>query len=807
MLKQLKTIEISKEKELYSNIEKSIKIDIDKNNMDFILTRLTDLYKNPLKSTIREIMSNAIDSTIEYKSNKAIEITLPTILSPILHIRDYGVGMDIEDLENIYAKYGNSTKRNDFEQIGSFGLGAKSPLSYTSSFTIETIKNKTKIIGIVSRTEKGIYLNIVSQLKTTEENGTKISIPILEKDMLTVEKVFKMYKERENVISVPINIVNFINYKEEDNDYTFEKLNEFVIDDMPFELYAYMSKREYERLFFYEYLATCAQQNLKLSLLLEGWDYSLSNSLNNLNGRIYVKVPKNIVDFIPSREAILSNERKDLLLSKLQKYFEKLPITNEYLYKDEIDSIEKTTLRFNYYKNYYVNNHRFYHNIIAKYIENNDRDLIQRLKYKPLNLYKKSLNELDILGALRYADSYSYLNDNFFDKKIISTPFLLEKESRIGRILDSMFDRSLNYKLKKNAVIVVTNSNNNDRDKIIKYRNKINNNLLKIFCDYCILITTLSKESFQEKYYDVIKNEIIYCNPKDIFDNSFLIKKEEDKILKVKLNNMKIENIENITKINENLNDESIVVKFIGNENKNDIQKYINYLKYFKNINVDEIYLTNKNIERNEKNIFFTLDYVRFFTEKELNKHNLPLWVQDLQEDKIKELSCYSRERMNEFVNSNLILCLEEKELQELEENNIFYLYFVNRIKDSFSPYGAYVDDKIYIESIIKEKYPKLYEIIKNANEQKYVKYLLLDSNSFLQFLILTKNDKLYIEIEQTINKIESLYYAKLTGISINLFANEEDKKNKIKFMYELLIKDLNFDKKIENILNQKGEK
>lgn len=807
MLKQLKTIEISKEKELYSNIEKSIKIDIDKNNMDFILTRLTDLYKNPLKSTIREVMSNAIDSTIEAKSNKAIEITLPTILSPILHIRDYGVGMDIEDLENIYAKYGNSTKRNDFEQIGSFGLGAKSPLSYTSSFTIETIKNKTKIIGIVSRTEKGIYLNIVSQLKTTEENGTKISIPILEKDMLSVEKVFNMYKEREKVISVPISIINFINYKEEDSDYTFEKLNEFVIDDMPFELYAYMSKREYERLFFYEYLATCAQQNLKLSLLLEGWDYSLSNSLNNLNGRIYVKAPKNIVDFIPSREAILSNERKDLLLSKLQKYFEKLPITNEYLYKDEIDSIEKTTLRFNYYKNYYVNNHRFYHNIIAKYIENNDRDVIQRLKYKPLNLYNQNLNELDILGALRYTDSYSYLNDNFFDKKIISTPFSLEKESRIGRILDSMFDRSLNYKLKKNAVIVVTNSNNNDRNKIIKYRNKINNNLLKIFCDYCILITTLSKESFQEKYDDVIKNEIIYCNPKDIFDNSFLIKKEEDKILKVKLNNMKIENIENITKINENLNDESIVVKFIGNENKNDIQKYINYLKYFKNINVDEIYLTNKNIERNEKNIFFTLDYVRFFTEKELNKHNLPLWVQDLQEDKIKELSCYSRERMNEFVNSNLILCLEEKELQELEENNIFYLYFVNRIKDSFSPYGAYVDDKIYIESIIKEKYPKLYEIIKNANEQKYVKYLLLDSNSFLQFLILTKNDKLYIEIEQTINKIESLYYAKLTGISINLFANEEDKKNKIKFMYELLIKDLNFDKKIENILNQKGEK
>lgn len=805
MLKQLKTIEISKEKELYSNIEKSIKIDIDKNNMDFILTRLTDLYKDPLKSTIREVMSNAIDATIEAKSNKAIEITLPTILSPILHIRDYGVGMDIEDLENIYTKYGNSTKRNDFEQIGSFGLGAKSPLSYTSSFTIETIKNNTKITGIVSRTEKGIYLNIVSQLKTTEENGTKISIPILEKDMLSVEKVFKMYKERENVISVPINILNFINYKEEDNDYTFEKLNEFIIDDMSFELYAYISKQEYERIYFYEYFSTDFYQNMKLSLLLEGWDYSLSNSWRDFRYRIYVKAPKNIVDFIPSREEILSNERKELLLTKIYKYFENLPITNEYLYKDEIDSIKKTSLRFNYYKNYNIDNHRFYHNIIAKYIENNDKNIIQRLKYKPLNLCKQNLNELDILGALRYADSYSYLNDRFFDEKIISTPFSLEKESRICRILDSMFKESLNYKLKKNAVIVVTNSSNKDRDKILKYRNKINSNLSKIFFDYCILITTLTKEKFEEKYDNIIQNKVIYCNPNEIFDNSFLIQKEEDKILKIKLNDMKIENIENITEIDEILNNDSIVINCNGNENKDNIQKYINYLKYFKNINVDEIYLTNKNIDKiNERNIFYTIDYVRFFTVKELNKYNLPLWIQCLQENKIKELSCYSKERINEFINSNLILCLKDNELQELEENNIFYLYFVNRIKNKFS---SYVDDKTYIESIIKEKHPKLYEIIIKAKEQKYVKYLLLDSNSFLQVLISIKNDKLYLEMEQTINKIEALYYVKLTRIAINLFSSEEDKKNKIKLMYELLIKDLNFDKKVEDILNQKGEK
>ena len=451
-----------------------------------------------------------------------------------------------------------------------------------------------------------------------------------------------------------------------------------------------------------------------------------------------------------------------------------------------------------------MNNYRFYHNIIAKYIENNDRDVIQRLKYKPLNLYKQSLNELDILGALRYTDSYSYLNDKFFDKKIISTPFSLTKESRICAILDSMFENGLNYKSRKNAVIVVTNSDNKDREKILKYRNKINSNLSKIFFDYCILITTLTKEKFKEKYDNIIQNKIIYCNPQEIFDNSFLIKKEEDIILKIKLNNMKIENIENITETDETLNYDSIVINCNSNENRDNIREYINYLKYFKNINVDEIYLTNKNIGINEKNIFYTIDYVRFFTEKELNKYNLPLWGQSLQGNEIKELSYYSKERMNEFINSNLILCLKDNELQELEENNIFYLYFLKRIRNNFSPY---VDDKTYIESIIKEKYIKLYEIIIKAKEQKYVKYLLLDSNSFLQVLISTKNDKLYLEMEQTINEIESLYYAKLTRIAINLFASEEDKKNKIKFMYEFLIKDLDFDKKIENILNQKGEK
>lgn len=802
MLKQLKTIEISKEKELYSNVEKSIKIDIDKNNMDFILTRLTDLYKDPLTSTIRELMSNAIDTTIEAKSNKAIEVTLPTMLSPVLHIRDYGVGMDIEDLENIYTKYGNSSKRNDIDQIGSFGLGAKSPLSYTSSFTIETVKNKTKIIGVVSRTEKGIYLNIFSQLKTEEENGTKISIPILEKDMLVVEKVFKIYKDRENTISIPINILNFINYNEKYNDYTFEKLDEFIIDDMPFELYGYISKNKYERLNVYEYFSTCSNQNIELSLLLEGWDYSLSKRTHNFRYKIYVKAPKNIVDFIPSREEILTNERKELLLTKIYKYFEDLPITNEYLYKEEIDSIIKSLSKFNYYKNYNINNHRFYHNIIAKYIENNDTDVVQQLRHKPLNLYTQNVDELDILGALRYDYSYSYLNDKFVDKKITSTPFSLNKESKIFSIVNLMHKKSLQCESLENAIIVVTNSNNKDRDKILTYRKKINNNLSKIFFDYCILITTLTEEKFKEKYGNIIQNKIIYCNSKEIFDNSFLIKKEEDKILKVKLNNMRIENI---TEIDDIFNADSIIVNCNVNANIEDIQKYINYLKYFKNINVDEIYFTNKNIDNTKnKNVFYTIDYIRFFTKKELNKYNLPLWIQNLQANEIKILSGFCKDKITEFMNSNLMLYLNDNELQELENNNIFYLYFFNRIQHACL---SYLEDKTYIEPIIKEKYPKLYEIILNTNKQKHVNYLLLNSNSFLQFLISIKNEKLWIEMEQTIYEIESLYYAKLTRIASHLFSSEQDRRNKIRLMYELLMKDLNFDEKVENILNKKGEK
>ena len=41
-----------------------------------------------------------------------------------------------EEVQEIYSRYGASTKTDDLDQIGAYGLGAKSPLAYGNEFTV-----------------------------------------------------------------------------------------------------------------------------------------------------------------------------------------------------------------------------------------------------------------------------------------------------------------------------------------------------------------------------------------------------------------------------------------------------------------------------------------------------------------------------------------------------------------------------------------------------------------------------------------------------------------------------------------------
>jgi hypothetical protein len=152
------------------------------NEGDFKLAMdiLMDLYTDPIGSVVRELASNARDAmNAAGKHNEPIEVTLPTPLSPYLIIKDKGNGMTSEFLIHTYCKLLSSTKRDDNDNIGGYGIGSKSPLGYTDTYTFSTRVGGQELHVHVSR--NGGFTTLGSN-PTTEGDGTTVTVPVKSKD-------------------------------------------------------------------------------------------------------------------------------------------------------------------------------------------------------------------------------------------------------------------------------------------------------------------------------------------------------------------------------------------------------------------------------------------------------------------------------------------------------------------------------------------------------------------------------------------------------------------------------------------------
>ena len=110
------------------------------------------LYANKIRAIIRELSCNAVDSHIAAgKAATPFDVHLPNSLEPHFSIRDYGTGLDHEQVKNIYTTYFESTKTDSNAYIGALGLGSKSPFSYTDNFTVTAVKNGRKGIYKIGR--------------------------------------------------------------------------------------------------------------------------------------------------------------------------------------------------------------------------------------------------------------------------------------------------------------------------------------------------------------------------------------------------------------------------------------------------------------------------------------------------------------------------------------------------------------------------------------------------------------------------------------------------------------------------------
>lgn len=173
---------------------------VDENSLGKIMSVLTNLYTDPEGAVVREYLTNALDSQIEAQENdpsyiwRPIEVTTPSHFSKEYKVRDFGIGMSVDDIKDIYSKYGKSTKESSNSVTGMLGLGSKCALTYTGQFTITGFKNGVRTIATVSINEDHIpEFSILDTRATDEPNGVEISVPVRDRNSF-VEKTEKFLK-------------------------------------------------------------------------------------------------------------------------------------------------------------------------------------------------------------------------------------------------------------------------------------------------------------------------------------------------------------------------------------------------------------------------------------------------------------------------------------------------------------------------------------------------------------------------------------------------------------------------------------
>lgn len=152
-------------------------IEINEFTFDLLIKKL---YSNPIKSIVRELVSNAWDShTAAGQTHVAVTVNAPTLFDPYFTVQDYGTGLSHEDMTTLYSTICRSDRRDSNSFLGGFGLGSKSPYSYTDQFTVESRYNGWKrLYAVYKNTDNIPTLSLMSTTATDEHNGLTVKIPV-----------------------------------------------------------------------------------------------------------------------------------------------------------------------------------------------------------------------------------------------------------------------------------------------------------------------------------------------------------------------------------------------------------------------------------------------------------------------------------------------------------------------------------------------------------------------------------------------------------------------------------------------------
>ncbi|CBX87970.1 N4 rIIA-like protein [Roseovarius Plymouth podovirus 1] len=263
----------------------------------------TGLYANPLKSMVQEVTFNAWDA---HRMGKCLDKPIDIYFNDTtgLIIRDYGPGIPPgKTFTDVYFTYGGSTKRDDDDATGGFGLGSKSPFAYTDTFNVTSHHDGAKYMYIMHRVHEendgGPGHTPIIQGAPTPEKGLMVSVPFKN----SRDKI-RAYQYLKDILYMS-GIKATIHFDGDDDDENIPpvelvtsaslKPTEFITDEDNCHgtLYAVYGGVSYEIPHRDEYAS----------------DYDFLRKIANQLGNIYVGFAPNTLTPLPTREGLNMSER------------------------------------------------------------------------------------------------------------------------------------------------------------------------------------------------------------------------------------------------------------------------------------------------------------------------------------------------------------------------------------------------------------------------------------------------------------------------------------------------------------------
>lgn len=254
----------------------------------------SDIYTNKIGSVVREIGSNCRDAHVDAGCPEVpfeIEVHSGIVDASYIEFTDYGTGMSSDTIEKLYTSFFSSSKDLDNEAIGGFGIGSKSPLAYTDSFTVTSIKDDYKNVAMITKQDNmPKYKLLVKDVPVESRNSTIVRIPI---DKHDVKKfIYEIYEQLRYLPVLPIVKTNV------EHNYEFPTFD-YVGPNYKIEANAHSG----------------------VILCIGGIGYKLNRRIRGIfsDKRLILDIPIGSLEVTLSRESYVQTEKSDDLIN--EKYF------------------------------------------------------------------------------------------------------------------------------------------------------------------------------------------------------------------------------------------------------------------------------------------------------------------------------------------------------------------------------------------------------------------------------------------------------------------------------------------------------